>query len=171
MNMSSRNASGRRVVIIGGGLTGTLAAAVLAEHAEQVVVIERDPLPEGPLPRRGMPQAQHAHVMWSGGARAVERILPGILDEWMAAGARRIPLPQALVSMTPQGWFRRWPVEMQFLISCSRDLLDWCIRRRVLELGNVTVREQSTVSALIGDAGQVRGTPGHRRAGRRGPAR
>ncbi|WP_375256735.1 hypothetical protein [Streptomyces sp. MNP-20] len=43
-----------------------LAAAALAEVADEVNVIERDKLPTGPRPRQGLPQAHHAHLLWSG---------------------------------------------------------------------------------------------------------
>ncbi|MFM9372694.1 FAD-dependent oxidoreductase [Streptomyces sp. Da 82-17] len=151
----------RRAVVIGGGLTGTLAAAALAEQVDEVTVVERDTLPREPSPRKSLAQARHAHILWSGGARAMEQLLPGVVDEWLAAGARRIPLPSALVSMTPQGWFRRGDAEMQFLISCTRDLLDFCVRRRVLELPQVRVLERTSVSGLLGSAGRVRGVRAH----------
>ncbi|MDQ8703787.1 pyridine nucleotide-disulfide oxidoreductase [Streptomyces sp. LHD-70] len=151
----------RRAVVIGGGLTGTLAAAALAEQVDEVTVVERDALPQRPSPRRSLAQARHAHILWSGGARAIESLLPGVLDDWTAAGAHRIPLPSALVSMTPQGWFRRGGTEMQFLISCSRDLLDFWVRRRVLALPEVRLLEQTVVTGLLGSAGRVRGVRAH----------
>ena len=60
----------------------------------------------------------------SGGARAIEDLLPGTLDELFAAGAHRIGVPNDLVSLSAQGWVPRFP-EMQFIVSCSRSLLDW----------------------------------------------
>lgn len=122
----------RHAVVIGGSLAGLLAAAVLAEHAT-VTVIDADPLPEGPAPRRGLPQARHTHLLWSGGARAIERILPGITDDWTKAGAIRRSLPTDLVSKTAHGWIPRCG-EKQFNISCSRDLLDSVVRARVTGL-------------------------------------
>ncbi|MGN9790078.1 FAD-dependent oxidoreductase [Streptomyces sp. OZ13] len=152
---TSRNKP-RRAVVIGGGLAGMLTAGVLREYAEEVTVVERDVLPEGPLPRRSLPQAHHAHLLWSGGARAIESLLPGTTDRWLAAGARRIPLPTGLVSMSAQGWFRRFP-EMQFLIACSRDLLDWVVRDQVLTSPRVTVLRRTELLGLEGAAGRVTG--------------
>ncbi|MEV6398594.1 FAD-dependent monooxygenase [Streptomyces sp. NPDC051907] len=146
----------RRAVVIGGGLAGMLAAAVLSEYADEVTVVERDALPEGPAARRSLPQAHHAHLLWSGGARAMESLLPGVTDRWLAAGARRIPLPTGLVSMSAQGWFRRWP-QMQFLISCSRDLLDWAVRQEVAARPNVTVLGRTELLGLRGSAARVTG--------------
>ncbi|MER6213530.1 MULTISPECIES: NAD(P)/FAD-dependent oxidoreductase [unclassified Streptomyces] len=154
----------RHAVVIGGSLSGLLAAAVLAEHAS-VTVIDADLLPEGPAPRRGLPQARHTHVLWSGGARAIERILPGLTDAWTGAGALRRSLPTDLVTKTAQGWIPRWG-EKQFNISCSRDLLDSVLRARVRALPGVTVLEQGRVRALEGSAARITGvrvdTPGER---------
>lgn len=148
-------AAPRRAVVIGGGMAGMLAAAALSAYAD-VTVVERDVLPDGPEPRKGLPQARHVHVIWSGGARAMEELLPGVTDAWLAAGARRIPLPTGLVSMQPRGWFRRWP-EMQFMIACSRDLLDWVVRERVVKSERVTVLQRTELLSLEGDASRVTG--------------
>ncbi|MDX3359451.1 NAD(P)/FAD-dependent oxidoreductase [Streptomyces griseoaurantiacus] len=150
-----RGAAPRRAVVIGGGMAGMLAAAALSAHAE-VTVVERDALPGGPEPRKGLPQARHVHVIWSGGVRAMEELLPGVTDAWLAGGARRISLPTGLVSMQPRGWFRRWP-EMQFMIACSRDLLDWVVRERVVKDPRVTVVQRAELLSLEGDADRVTG--------------
>ncbi|MFI1886189.1 FAD-dependent monooxygenase [Streptomyces jumonjinensis] len=151
-----RSVRGRRAVVIGGGLAGMLAAAALDGFADEITVVERDLLPDGPLPRKSLPQARHAHLLWSGGVRAFEQLLPGITRAWLAAGARRIPLPTGLVSLSSQGWLRRWP-EMQYMISCSRDLLDWVVRERVLRAPAVTLLQGHTVRGLEGTAARVTG--------------
>ncbi|MET7696540.1 FAD-dependent monooxygenase [Streptomyces sp. NPDC005485] len=148
-------AAPRRAVVVGGGMAGMLATAALSAYAD-VTVVERDVLPAGPEPRKGLPQARHVHVVWSGGALAMEDLLPGLIDGWLAAGARRIPLPTGLVSMQPRGWFRRWP-EMQFMIACSRDLLDWVVRERVVKDPRVTVLQRTELLALEGDHARVTG--------------
>ncbi|CAM5660716.1 hypothetical protein STENM223S_03354 [Streptomyces tendae] len=68
----------RRAVVVGAGLAGMLAAAVLADvGVEDVVVLDRDDLPDGPRQRRGLPQGRHAHLLMSGGLAAMEEIVPG----------------------------------------------------------------------------------------------
>ncbi|MEU5425836.1 FAD-dependent monooxygenase [Streptomyces olivoreticuli] len=146
----------RRAVVIGGGLAGMLAASVLAEVAGEVTVVERDVLPDRPEPRKGMPQAQHAHLLWSGGARAIEELLPGTLEKWTSNGARRIPLPTGLVSMSAKGWLRRFG-EMQYLVACSRDLLDWAVRDTVIRHPSITVLERTELLQLRGTAARVTG--------------
>ncbi|MFI9723173.1 FAD-dependent oxidoreductase [Streptomyces sp. NPDC052396] len=150
----AHRAPDRRAVVIGSGLAGMLTAAALADHA-QVTLLERDRLPEAPAPRKGLPQARHAHLLWSGGVRAIEGILPGITEHWIRAGARRIPLPTGLVSLSAQGWLRRWP-EMQYLIACSRDLLDSVVREQILHL-DITARDGVEAVGLIGSPRNVTG--------------
>jgi 2-polyprenyl-6-methoxyphenol hydroxylase-like FAD-dependent oxidoreductase len=136
-------------------MAGLLAAAALRPYSE-VTVVERDTLPAGPGPRRGAPQARHAHLLWSGGARAMEELLPGVTDAWLAAGARRIPLPTGLVSLLAQDWVRRWP-EMEFMISCSRDLLESVVRAEVAGQPRVTVVQDTALVGLTGNASRVTG--------------
>ncbi|MFC9931865.1 NAD(P)/FAD-dependent oxidoreductase [Streptomyces sp. NPDC127190] len=147
----------RRAIVIGGGLTAMLTASVLSEMTD-VLVIERDVLPDRPAPRTGLPQAAHTHILWSGGAEAMESLLPGTLKELDEAGAHRIPLTTGMVAYSPKGWFRRW-AESHYAITCSRDLLDWVVRRRVLsKAGNsITVMERTAVIGLTGDATAVTG--------------
>ncbi|MEU9283401.1 FAD-dependent monooxygenase [Streptomyces sp. NPDC048275] len=152
---ADRGTAPRRAVVIGAGLAGLLAAAALHPHAD-VTVVERDVLPAGPEPRKGLPQARHAHLLWSGGARAMEDLLPGVTAAWLAAGARRIPLPTGLVTLSAQGWLRRWP-EMEFMISCSRDLLDSVLREQVAKKDRVTILEGTELLGLEGDASRVTG--------------
>ncbi|WP_433263431.1 FAD-dependent oxidoreductase [Actinosynnema sp. CS-041913] len=143
-------------VVLGGGLAGMLAASVLARHLDAVTVVERDVLPEGPAFRAGLPQGRHAHLLMSGGARCVERLLPGTLDRLTAAGAHRVGIPDDLVSLSSQGWLRRFP-EMQFMITCSRPLLDWVVRAQVLRDKRITVRENTGTGGLVGDRTRVTG--------------
>ncbi|MFF3209938.1 NAD(P)/FAD-dependent oxidoreductase [Streptomyces sp. NPDC002886] len=151
----TRSSPPRRAVVIGGSMAGLLAAAVLAEHAT-VTIIDADTLPELPEPRRGLPQARHVHVMWSGGARAIADILPGIMEDWTKAGAIRRSLPTDLVMKTAQGWIPRYG-EKQFTISCSRDLLDSVVRARVIALEGVTMLQRSRVRSLEGTAARITG--------------
>ncbi|MFI6565980.1 FAD-dependent oxidoreductase [Streptomyces sp. NPDC050534] len=145
----------RRAVVIGGGLTGMLMAQALSTVAD-VVVLERDTLPERPEPRKGLPQGKHSHLLWSGGAEAMESVLAGTVKSLDAAGARRIPLTNGMVAFSPRGWFQRWP-ESHYVITCSRDLLDWVIRSRVLANEHVELRQGITVTGLQGTKTAVTG--------------
>ncbi|MFE0676419.1 FAD-dependent oxidoreductase [Streptomyces sp. NPDC058867] len=142
--------------VIGGGLAGMLTARALRRHFDRVTVIDRDELPDGPALRKGVPQARHAHLLWSGGARIVDSLLPGTVDRLRAAGAHRIGVQSDLVNLSPYGWQRRFP-ETQFLIAVSRPLLDWTVRDQVRADPDVTVRARTEVQALRGTEAHLDG--------------
>ncbi|MCT2593534.1 FAD-dependent oxidoreductase [Streptomyces sp. N2-109] len=145
-----------RAVVLGAGLTGTLAAAALSRQLDQVTLVDGDLLPAGPQPRKGVPQARHAHLLWSGGARAVESLLPGTEQRLLDAGARKTGMPDGLVSLSPQGWLRRWP-QMQYLFTCTRDLLDWTVREQVLARPGIELRQGCQAEELLGSATRITG--------------
>ncbi|MFE5815278.1 FAD-dependent oxidoreductase [Streptomyces sp. NPDC056479] len=143
-------------VVLGGSLSGMLAARALADVADHVTVVERDVLPAGPEPRKGLPQARHVHQLWSGGARALEELLPGIVGRLQDAGAHRLPVTTDIVALSPYGWYRRW-AESHHMLLCGRDLLDATIRAAVLADERVELLQGTEVLGLIGTEAAVRG--------------
>ena len=96
-----------------------------------MTVLERDRLPDGPDGRKGTPQARHIHVLLTAGRRALEQLFPGLMGDLVAAGALDY---DALLDMdwnTPAGWAVRFPSAIRVL-GATRDLIEWGIRRRVL---------------------------------------
>jgi 2-polyprenyl-6-methoxyphenol hydroxylase-like FAD-dependent oxidoreductase len=143
-------------IVLGGGWAGMLAAQALSPHLDTVVVLERDVLPEGPRQRRGQPQARHVHILMSGGARIVDLLVPGTIDRLLAAGARRVMLHRDLLTLTPHGWQHRFPSK-QYCIMCSRPLMDWVVRDRVLAEGRAELRQRTEALDLIGDRDRITG--------------
>ncbi|MFI8295014.1 FAD-dependent oxidoreductase [Streptomyces nigra] len=163
--MSERPSPARVAVVLGGSHTGMLAARALAGSADRVVVVERDVLPSGPDPRKGLPQSRHVHLLWSGGVRALEELLPGIGADLRAAGARRAPITTDMVALSPRGWFRRWP-ESHHIVLAGRDLLDATVRSRVLADERIELLDGTEVVDLLGDARAVTGVRLRGRDGR-----
>ncbi|MCH0561341.1 MULTISPECIES: NAD(P)/FAD-dependent oxidoreductase [Streptomyces] len=141
-------------VVLGGSLAGLLAARALASTGARVTVVERDALPAGPEPRRGLPQARHVHQLWSGGAQALEQLLPGAIGRLREAGVRRVPVTTDMVALSPHGWYRRW-VESAFMLPASRDLLDWVVRQLALADGRVELVERAEAVGLTGRSGST----------------
>ncbi|MEU0069908.1 FAD-dependent monooxygenase [Streptomyces sp. NPDC006332] len=148
----------RRAVVIGAGLAGMLAAAALSGTADEVVVLDRDDLPDGPDHRKGLPQGRHAHLLMAGGLAAMEDLVPGVgmRRHLLDAGAHDIPLGSGVVALTPEGWLRRWRHDGPHMLACSRALLDWAVRTAVLEHTEVEVRRAQVVE-LTGRDGRVTG--------------
>ncbi|MFG2603096.1 NAD(P)/FAD-dependent oxidoreductase [Streptomyces sp. NPDC048514] len=144
-------------IVIGASAAGLFAAAALAEVAE-VTIIERDVLPAGPEPRRGVPQSRHAHLVWSGGVNAFNELLPGIVNDIVGKGGRLVHIMGDMISRAPNEiWFRRFTSTHHRNLVCSRDLLDFVLRERVLSHPHVSVRQETTVLGLNGTAARVTG--------------
>ena len=80
-------ATDQHAIVIGGSIAGLLTARVLSDFFTNVTIIERDQLPTGAETRKGVPQGRHGHGLLAGGYQVIERLLPGIGAEWVAAGA------------------------------------------------------------------------------------
>ncbi len=128
-------------------MAGLLAARVLSERFEQVVVIERDELGDAPAWRKGVPQGRHVHALMPAGARRLERWFPGLRDELVASGALLGDWGE--VSWHQAGGYRkefRSGIEM---IMASRPLIEHHVRRRVLALPHVSLREGASVHGVV----------------------
>ncbi len=150
---------GGRAVVIGGGLGGLAAAAALADHFAQVVVLERDRLPRAALPRDGVPQGKHPHVLLLGGQRALAALAPGFEEALAGAGA----VPMCLGLDGHIDWPGHDPLPQRDLgatvYSASRALIEETLRRHVVAMANVTLREGCRAEALLvsGDGARVEG--------------
>jgi 2-polyprenyl-6-methoxyphenol hydroxylase-like FAD-dependent oxidoreductase len=145
-------------VVIGGSMAGILTARVLSDRFDQVTVIERDRLPDGPDVRKGVPQARHVHSFWSGGMEVVERLLPGVGSDLLAAGAVPLSLPTDLAWLTPANrWTQRFPAT-QHVVSATRALLEWTVRSHVEKATNIAFHTEYEVTALkLSPTGDVSG--------------
>jgi len=141
---------GNHALVIGGSMAGMLAARVLADHFERVTILERDRFAEdGPVPRKGVPQARHVHALLKRGRVALERLFPGIGDELIAASAPTLDMANDIAWLNPAGWGVRFPSDLGF-VSFSRDLLDWHVRRRLAaDTGSVHFLKGYDVTGLV----------------------
>lgn len=139
-------------VVIGASVAGLSAAAALAGHADRVTVVDRDALPGEPGARKGTPQARHLHSLMASGQRALDDLLPGVLDDLVAAGAVPVSAPADNLWLSPVGWCARFP-GTHTVPSASRDLLDWVLRRRVAALPGVGFTTRADVTGLLADPG------------------
>jgi len=87
--MAHSNFFGARhhAVVIGGSVTGLLAARVLADHFESVTLIERDGVATEPKPRKGVPQGHHVHGLLAKGQEILSKLFPDLVPALLAGGA------------------------------------------------------------------------------------
>ncbi|MFD5568552.1 FAD-dependent oxidoreductase [Streptomyces cadmiisoli] len=125
-----------RAVVLGGSLAGLLAARVLSDHAESVVIVERDALPSTAARRPGTPHAGQLHTLMHGGRMQLRRFFPGFEDEAEAGGA--IVSSPYNIRAYADGVPKVSDGTMG-LLSSSRPFLEALVRRRTLALPNVKV--------------------------------
>ena len=144
-----------RVVVVGGSMAGLLAARALADHAESVVVLEREHLPDAVVARGRVPQGRHLHLLLSAGLDLLRDWFPGIEDELESLGAVRVDGTGAWVHQG--GAYRARGDWGHPAISQTRPLLEHVVRSRVLALPGVTVEDGVTVEQVTRSGRRVTG--------------
>lgn len=138
-------------LIIGGSLAGLLMSRVLANHFDRVTVLERDEYPDQPVPRKGVPHSRFPHSLMLQGQQILEQLFPGLKAELVAKGAIELDSMKDMAFLTPAGWAIHAPSNL-LLLACSRDLLDWSIRRRLAAFPKVQFVTGASVTSLLTDA-------------------
>ncbi len=136
--------------MLGGSVAGLLAARVLSDHADSVVVVEPDTLGAdqdaiaggnvaigefGGARRSGVPQGAQLHALLGMGRLQLDRWFPGMSDELLADGAVLCEGPRVHQYVDGR---RKIVIPGHDLISSTRPFLEARIQRRVLGLDNVT---------------------------------
>jgi len=140
---------GKQAVVIGAGIGGLSAAGALADHFDQVVILERDTLAPEAAYRAGTPQARHVHALLLSGQRALSELFPGFEQDLTQAGA--VPLRVGLdIRMERPGYD---PFPQRDLGWCnyavSRPTIEHIVRRRVESLPNTTLRQRCRVREVL----------------------
>jgi flavin-dependent dehydrogenase len=138
-----------KVVIIGASLAGLFAAAAVAAAGARVVIIERDVLPDVPMPRKGVPQGRQPHLLLHRGLLAAEELLPGIRQDLLDHGA--VPFDTGTVAwLGDYGWSPTW-IPAYETVSATRPLLEHLVRERVCRVAGVTLHDGVRVTELHSD--------------------
>lgn len=130
----------RRAVVLGGSIAGLLAARVLSDHADEVLVLERDDVTspgafggaQGPRP--GVPQGTQMHALLEAGRRRIDGWFPDFAAGLVADGAILADTGRQLHSYLDGR--RKVLVDGVQMISATRPFIEAHLRRRVLSLAN-----------------------------------
>lgn len=136
----------RHAVVLGGSMAGILAARVLAESFQSVVVVDRDTLLGVREARRGVPHARHSHGLVARGHLIFEELFPDLTSELSAAG---IPTGDLAEIRSYFNTRRLKPAKTgMVLVTAPRPFLEDCVRARVAALPNVTFLERCDILGL-----------------------
>jgi hypothetical protein len=139
--------------------------AARSRRTSRVTLVERDRYPDAPEVRKGTPQARHVHVLLKNGEAAIERLLPGFFDEIEAAGGQRVDTAGDARWHYFGDWKARFESGIE-MVSQSRALLEFSLRRRIGALANVETLEGDVLGLLPAAAGQIAGARVRRREAR-----
>lgn len=134
-------------IVLGGSISGLLAARVLTDHFDRVTIIEKDKLANGGEPRKTAPQGAHAHALLSRGRMIVEALFPGITDELVAGGATLAGIRDVRVYVL--GW-RKIFDDPERIIAMTRPFFESTLAHRTRALNKIAVLEDTEAVGLIG---------------------
>lgn len=135
---------GNVAVVVGAGMGGMMAAGVLSKFFSEVVVLEKDTLPDNPEVRKSVPQGAHAHILLVQGCRNLERIFPGFSSEIVSRGAVRTRSGLEFLIRDGQGWHPKIDLGLS-LLSMTYPLLDSTVRGFVERNDRIRIRENVRV--------------------------
>ncbi|MEV7327574.1 FAD-dependent oxidoreductase [Micromonospora sp. NPDC093244] len=132
----------RRAVVLGGSIAGLMAARVLSDHAEEVLIVERDPSDADGGPRPGVPQGSQVHALLPAGQVQLERWFPGFAEEALALGAPQPPSDggaRAKIFVNGELGLPPAPSGAGPALITTRPFLEALVRRRTLAVDNITM--------------------------------
>jgi 2-polyprenyl-6-methoxyphenol hydroxylase-like FAD-dependent oxidoreductase len=140
---------GDHAAVLGASMGGLLAARVLADAYRRVTIVERDPLPESGLDRRGVPQGRHAHGLLPRGAQILEELFPGLLAELVADGVPVLRAPREFRLFLGGHLLCQDGEPGEPTYVPSRPCLEAHVRDRVRALCNVSIWDRCEVAGLV----------------------
>ena len=147
---------GRHAVVLGASLAGLFTARVLTESFDEVTLVDRDSLPDGPVPRKGVPQGWQSHGLHARGREILEEFFPGLTEELVVHGASLGDV-QDDARWINDGHRLRQAVSGMQAIAFTRPLLEDLVRTRVRALPGITICPPLDVLDLVAAGEQVTG--------------
>lgn len=145
-------------VVVGASMAGMLAARVLADRYASVTVIDRDPLPDEPVARRGVPQSAQPHGLLEGGRATIEDLFPGYFDALVDAGGVPVDIGTEVETYNDGIQLARGEMESKTMYCATRPLFDLIARRHLRDIDGVGLRGSCQfVAYLVDDASTIRG--------------
>lgn len=138
---------GEHAVVLGGSISGLLAARMLSDAYQEVTVVDRDEFTEARGPRRAVPQGHHIHALLARGKQILDELFPGFTEELVSIG---VPVGDFGTSLS---WYFNGEMIKKaetglVCVAAGRPLLEDRIRRRVGAMSNVHFRECTDIAGL-----------------------
>ncbi|MBT2690645.1 FAD-dependent monooxygenase [Bacillus sp. ISL-47] len=146
----------KTALVIGGSIAGMLAARVLSDFFEEVIIIEKDPKNTKGQIRKGIPQGAQGHVLLKSGEEILEEFFPGLTDEMIKEGSVPADFANDLAWYHHGGWKIKYDSGLS-IIQQSRPFLEGHIRKRMDRIDNIHTLYNTKVKGLLTDGSRVTG--------------
>lgn len=137
-------------VVVSASMAGLCAARVLSDRFDEVVVIDRDTLPDEDRWRAQVPQGRQPHLLLHAGAQLLEEWFPGITGELYEGGAVELDVCRDFYWHQGGGALTSPPSALRGPMM-SRPLLEATVRRRLARIPCVTLCDRTAVEGLVPD--------------------
>ncbi|MFD3165210.1 FAD-dependent oxidoreductase [Herpetosiphon sp. NSE202] len=144
----------QQAVVIGASIAGLVAARALANHFQNVIIVERDGLDTATQPRKGVPQANHVHILLTGGFNVLQHYFPSFTSDLHAAGVPELNWSRDVQWFQAGSWKTRQPCSISFYPQ-ARATLESRIREYVRQHPKIEFRGQTKVEQLLFDASKT----------------
>lgn len=145
-----------KAIVIGGSMAGMMAARVLSEHFDKVLIIERDNIPDEAVARGGVPQGRHLHALLARGQEIMEELFPGLSDDLSATGAPILQWGINSLFVSPGGHGQKFDSGIRSHLT-SRVSLEHLVRQRLQKTDNIDYLMGTQVNRLLEDSGRITG--------------
>lgn len=146
---------GEHAVVIGASIAGLSSARILADAFTEVTVVDRDPLPDEPVARSGVPQANHFHVLLEAARATFEDLFPGFGRDLLKRGALLHDSSREVELYMEGGCLANGTTRLP-AYTATRPLYEYVVRRHVGALDSVRLRPNCHVADyLLDDAGDA----------------
>lgn len=149
---------GRSAVVVGGSMAGLMAARVLADHFDDVTLLERDESSTevssaevgstGVGARKGVPQGQHVHILLMRGKQILSRLFPDLIPSLLEGGASELDFAYDFRWFHQNAWRAVYRCGLTSL-SQSRPFVEEHVRRRVAAIPNVRLLDRCKWKSLV----------------------
>lgn len=158
--------SPKRVIVVGGSVTGLGTALALSNDGHSVTVLERDatPMPASHLEaferwdRRGSPQVRHSHAFLGRLYCLLRDHAPTLLKKLTDAGAEELRFSEFVQRIGPDIPLEPGDEDI-VLLACRRITFEYVLRRHVIDSGRVDFRDGEDVTGLAAVRDERSGLP------------
>ena len=137
-----------KAIVIGGSISGLLAARVLSDYFKEVILIEKDNCIDNGKVRIGTPQANHIHILLVKGREILQDFFPELEGDLLKKGANKIDFLNNSRYHLPSGWAPKFNSGI-ITFACTRTLLENTIRHQIKKISKIKIEQGKQIISFV----------------------